>query len=126
MRDQIPSPAKPVLHPSWRALNAFTYLDPGFEPGAGGNACAGGAPGSSRSDDRSLATPRLLAGYRLIVKDNIEVAGMPCSSGTPSLRGYVPKLDAPAVKLLRIAGAEIVGKANMHELAFGITSSNAA
>jgi len=116
MRDQTPSPAEPVLHPSWRALNAFTYLGPGFEPGASGNATAGGP----------LATPQLLAGYRLIVKDNIEVAGMPCTSGTPSLRGYVPKRDAPAVNLLRIAGAEIVGKANMHELAYGITSNNAA
>jgi mandelamide amidase len=38
----------------------------------------------------------------------------------------VPKIDAPAIARLRSAGAEIVGKTNMHELAYGITSNNAA
>lgn len=51
---------------------------------------------------------------------------MPCTCGTPALRTYVPKVDAPAIARLRSAGAEIVGKTNMHELAYGITSNNAA
>ena len=116
MHEQNQLSPKPVLHPGWRDLNAFTCLDPRFEPGTLGSPSVG-TPGVASQP---------LAGYRLVVKDNIEVAGMPCTSGTPSLRAYVPRHDAPAVALLRLAGAEIVGKANMHELAYGITSNNAA
>lgn len=107
---------EPIPRTGWRDLNAFTYLDPRFEPGE-----------TRRVRGRAEASAlQPLTGYCLVVKDNIEVAGMPCSSGTPSLREYVPKHDAPAVTLLRMAGAEIIGKANMHELAYGITSNNAA
>jgi len=109
-------PPERSLRAGWRDLNAFTYLDPRFEVEA--------TKGRHAVTEASASQP--LAGYRLVVKDNIDVAGMPCSSGTPGLRGYVPKRDAPAVTLLRNAGAEIVGKANMHELAYGITSNNAA
>ena len=116
MNEQRQLPPELVLHPGWRDLNAFTYLDPRFEPGT--RRCP---PVSALA-----VASQPLAGYRLVVKDNIEVAGLPCSSGTPSLRAYVPRQDAPAVALLRWAGAEIVGKANMHELAYGITSNNAA
>lgn len=116
MHEQKQLPSEPAPHPGWRDLNALTYLDPRFEPGTRVSPPVGAAAVASQP----------LAGYRLVVKDNIEVAGMPCTSGTPSLRAYVPRQDAPAVALLRLAGAEIVGKANMHELAYGITSNNAA
>lgn len=116
MREQQLLLPEPIPLAGWRDLNAFTYLDPRFEPGE-----------TRRVSGRAEASAsRPLTGYRLVVKDNIDVAGMPCSSGTPSLRAYVPRRDAPAVTLLRMAGAEIVGKANMHELAYGITSNNAA
>ncbi|HSW23693.1 MAG TPA: amidase family protein, partial [Burkholderiaceae bacterium] len=42
------------------------------------------------------------------------------------LKGYVPKTDAPVVKRLREAGAIVLGKTNMHELAFGISGYNPA
>ncbi len=66
-----------------------------------------------------------LSGLPLIIKDNIEVAGMPFTIGTPSMKGIVARRDAAVVQLLVDEGAIILGKANMHELAVGVTSNNA-
>jgi mandelamide amidase len=67
-----------------------------------------------------------LAGLPIVVKDNINTAGMQTSAGTPALAGFVPSANAPSVQRLVDAGAIVLGKANMHELAFGITSTNFA
>ena len=67
-----------------------------------------------------------LHGIPLVVKDNIHVAGMPNTAGTPSLKGFVPTSSNTVVARLEAAGAFILGKTNLHELAFGITSDNAA
>lgn len=70
------------------------------------------------------ATDGPLAGLRVAVKDNVDVAGMPTRAASPALPHVPAAADAPAVAVLRAAGCRIVGKANMHELAFGITSEN--
>jgi mandelamide amidase len=67
-----------------------------------------------------------LHGVPLVVKDNIHVAGFPNSAGTPALKDFRPKKNAPVADKLVKAGAIVLGKTNMHELAFGITSNNAA
>jgi len=67
-----------------------------------------------------------LAGLPIVVKDNINTAELPTSGGTPALQHARPTANAPSLQKLLDAGAIIIGKTNMHELAFGITSSNLA
>lgn len=67
-----------------------------------------------------------LAGVPLAVKDLIDVAGTPTRAGSWSRRDApAARADAPAVRRLRLAGAAIVGKTALHELAFGTTGVNA-
>ncbi|MFD9890750.1 amidase family protein [Amycolatopsis sp. NPDC059027] len=66
-----------------------------------------------------------LAGIPLAVKDNIDVAGFATTAGSPLFDGSVANADAGVVSALKAAGATVLGKTNLHELAFGITSDNA-
>ena len=63
-----------------------------------------------------------LHGIPVIVKDNYDVRGMPTTAGSVALATAFPADDAFQVRKLREAGAVIVGKANLHELAYGITT----
>lgn len=65
-----------------------------------------------------------LAGLPIVVKDNINTRGLLTSAGTPALDTFIPATNAPSVQRLLDAGAIIIGKTNMHELALGITSTN--
>ena len=63
-----------------------------------------------------------LHGIPVLVKDNYDTADMPTTAGTLGLATSVPPDDAFQVQRLREAGAIILGKTNMHELARGITT----
>jgi len=82
-------------------LNAFVYLDP--------EACGGEGP---------------LAGTTLGVKDTQPVAGMPWTYGSPKWRDRVATEDAVAVARARAAGAAILGKTNLPELAAAVGTTN--
>lgn len=61
----------------------------------------------------------------VLLKDNYDTADMNTTGGNLALAGSRPSVDAPAVAALRHAGAVILGKANLHELALeGISVSS--
>jgi amidase len=61
-------------------------------------------------------------GIPVILKDNFNTMDMPTTGSTLALATFTPREDAFVVRRLREAGAIIVGKSNLHELAAGITS----
>lgn len=67
-----------------------------------------------------------LHGLPIVLKDNIDTKDMPTTGGTPALKSHRPSRNAPVAQVLLDAGAILFGKANLHELAQGITNNNAA
>jgi aspartyl-tRNA(Asn)/glutamyl-tRNA(Gln) amidotransferase subunit A len=65
-----------------------------------------------------------LLGVPVAVKDLFATAGVRTTAGSRILRDWVPRRDAAAVARLRQAGAVLVGKTNLHEFAYGVTTSN--
>jgi len=61
---------------------------------------------------------------RLAVKDLFDTAGLRTTYGSVIFDEHVPDTSATAVTRLEEAGWTIVGKANLHEFAYGITSQN--
>ena len=78
------------------------------------------------ADARAQAATRLgpLDGIPIAVKDLYDTAGVVTAAGTGAYRERVPVEDATAVRLLRQAGAVLLGKTNTHELAMGGTTNN--
>src|SRR5438477_471486 len=77
------------------------------------------APDEAAASDaaRAVDGPRgPLEGIPVLVKDNVQVAGMPTTAGSPALLSTEPG-DAFLVERLRAAGAVIIGKANLSEWA---------
>jgi amidase len=70
--------------------------------------------------DKKVRGP--LHGIPVLIKDNYDTADMPTSGGALGLATLQPVADAFQVKKLRDAGAVILGKTTMHELAAGITT----
>lgn len=99
------------------SLNAFISLDPDAVRAAARSA-----------DQQRQRGERLgpLHGVPIALKDNFDTADFTTTAGTPALAAHRPTRNAAVVQRLLDAGALILGKANMQELAFGPTSNNAA
>jgi len=111
--DQMPQPTRPLK---------YYERDPGQRP--------------QRKDDPLNAILRRcsvkgaksgkLAGKRVGVKDCVLVAGVPMSCGSLLLDGYIPDRDATIVTRMLDAGAEIVAKLNMDNMAFSGAGDSSA
>ena len=65
-----------------------------------------------------------LHGIPISLKDNIYTAGIRTTAGSSILKDFVPQHDAQVVVMLKEAGAVILGKTNLHEFAYGVTTNN--
>lgn len=71
-----------------------------------------------------LGNPGRLEGIPLTYKDNFHTKGIASTSGSKIDRNFTPEKSAAVVDSLSKAGGVMIGKNNMHEFAFGITSNN--
>lgn len=94
------------------AMNALVALNP--------EALA--AADALDTERRAGRTRGPLHGIPVLIKDNYETIEMPTTGGSIALRTFHPHNDAFQVRRLKEAGAVILGKTNMHELASGITT----
>jgi aspartyl-tRNA(Asn)/glutamyl-tRNA(Gln) amidotransferase subunit A len=77
------------------------------------------------TDGIFLARPdRPAPGIRLAVKDLLDTAGLTTTYGSAIFAEHVPSKSAEAVLRLEAAGYANVGKTNLHEFAYGVTSEN--
>jgi amidase len=93
-------------------INAFISLNPG-------------ALQTADALDRERAARKVrgpLHGIPIVVKDNFDTFDLPTTGSSIALATYRPPRDAYQVARLREAGAIILGKTNLHELASGIVT----
>ncbi|MCY4575510.1 MAG: amidase, partial [Chloroflexi bacterium] len=65
-----------------------------------------------------------LHGVPVAIKDILTTDGITTTAGSKILADWKPDFDATVVRKLRQAGAVIIGKTNLHEFAFGVTTEN--
>ncbi len=70
------------------------------------------------------ARPGHLQGLPITIKSSIEVAGLPCETGSTLWRGEHAQQDATAVARLRAAGAVILGTTNCPEFLMAYDTDN--
>jgi aspartyl-tRNA(Asn)/glutamyl-tRNA(Gln) amidotransferase subunit A len=88
--------------------------------------CAESAPERAPAEGIFLARPEPLPtdGITLAVKDLFDTAGLTTTYGSVVFADHVPERSAEAVVRLEAAGYVDIGKTNLHEFAYGITSQN--
>jgi amidase len=96
--NELPDYLPPVRYPR----------TPGYRPGANENPLNAWA---IKTEVRGAAHGPL-SGKRVVLKDNICLAGVPMMNGASTLEGYVPDIDATVVTRILDAGGTIVGKAH--------------
>lgn len=96
-------------------LNAFLRVDP--------NQALADAQ-AAEGDIRRGRWRGWLHGIPLSVKDLFYTRGIPTTGGSPLFQDFQPAFDSTLVARLKEAGAVIVGKTNLHELAYGVTNEN--
>jgi amidase len=96
--NQLPDYLPPVRYPR----------TPGYRPGAAENTMNAWAVKAEVHG----ASHGPLAGKRVVLKDNICLAGVPMMNGASTLEGYVPDIDATVATRILDAGGTIVGKAH--------------
>ena len=87
----------------------------------------------AKKAESELFSPRGRKGYRdrgplhgipISLKDNIYTKGIRTTAGSKILANFVPETDASVWARLNQAGAVLLGKTNLHEFAYGVTSDN--
>ena len=88
---------------------------------------AGQALEQARQADRELAGGKdrgPFHGIPVALKDLFATRGVRTTAGSRVYENYLPEINATVVEKLLAAGAVLLGKLNMHELAYGTTSAN--
>jgi len=96
--DQLPDNLPPVKYPR----------TPGYRPGPAEN-----KHNAWYYKSKIEGAPQgKLKGKRVVIKDNVMVAGVPMMNGASTLQGYTPEIDATVVTRILDAGGTILGKAH--------------
>ncbi len=102
-------------------LNAYLTLNPEV---ALKDAAAAESALCAKSRGKSSRDLGPLHGIPISLKDNLYTAGLRTTGGSGFLRDFLPLQDAAAVTSLKHSGAILIGKTNLHEFAYGVTSNN--